>query len=549
MKKIILVLILLSSISSLMAQNATVTMTKRNGIFYIPCKVNGLALEFIFDTGASDVTISLTEALFMLKNHYLNDDDILGASSAQLANGDITKTTTIVLKEIDIAGIKLHNINASIVNKLEAPLLLGQTAMSKLGRFQIDPNSGTLTIYKTLETSPPKGQLVESDKLKKENSDTLKAIENYTRLIMLDSKNEKAYLNRGYAKFSLKDYEGAIRDLNQVLSINPNCVEAYIKRAYAKYNLDDTQGAKNDFNAAIRANPNNAETYFKRAFTSFEKIDERIADYSKAIEINPKYVDALEWRALDRAFKKDYRGALEDYNRLTIINPRKGSYYMCRGGIKDELKDYQGAISDYTKAIEINPIDASLYNDRGDIKQKLKDYQGAIADYTKAINIDANKATDTKVFSYTSIGDIKFKLKDYQAAIKYYSKAIEIKSVSESWWYQPHWPYAKRGFVKSELGDYYGAISDLNQAIEFDPNDAGAYEYRGEYKCDLKDYQGAITDFTKAIEFDPNNADFYYNRGIAKYNSGDTQGACLDWSKAGELGYSKAYDVIRTNCK
>ena len=50
----------------------TILMTKEtSGIYTIPCKVNGVDLKFIFDTGASSVTISLTEALFMLKNGHL----------------------------------------------------------------------------------------------------------------------------------------------------------------------------------------------------------------------------------------------------------------------------------------------------------------------------------------------------------------------------------------------------------------------------------------------------------------------------------------------
>ncbi len=37
--------------------------------------------------------------------------------------------------------------------------------------------------------------------------------------------------------------------------------------------------------------------------------------------------------------------------------------------------------------------------------------------------------------------------------------------------------------------------------------------------------------------------------GVAKLDLGDKQGACLDWSKAGELGYEKAYDAIKEECK
>ena len=47
-----------------------VEMSKEGGVYTVPCKVNGLPLKFIFDTGASDVSISLTEAIFMLKNGY-----------------------------------------------------------------------------------------------------------------------------------------------------------------------------------------------------------------------------------------------------------------------------------------------------------------------------------------------------------------------------------------------------------------------------------------------------------------------------------------------
>ncbi|CAZ97565.1 Putative protein [Zobellia galactanivorans] len=35
-----------------------ITRKKINGIYMIPCKENGLALKFVLDTGASDVSIS-----------------------------------------------------------------------------------------------------------------------------------------------------------------------------------------------------------------------------------------------------------------------------------------------------------------------------------------------------------------------------------------------------------------------------------------------------------------------------------------------------------
>lgn len=123
-----------------------IKMEKVNGVFVMPCKVNGLSLKFIFDTGASDVSISLTEALFMLKNGYLNENDLIGTEYYRIANGDIQEGTKIILKQIEVGKLKLYNVKASIVHSLSAPLLLGQSALSKLGKIEFNYADNTLTI-------------------------------------------------------------------------------------------------------------------------------------------------------------------------------------------------------------------------------------------------------------------------------------------------------------------------------------------------------------------------------------------------------------------
>ena len=64
---------------------------KAGGTFNVDCSVNGLALNMIFDTGASDVSISKVEADFMLKNNYLSMSDIKGKQYYQTADGGISE--------------------------------------------------------------------------------------------------------------------------------------------------------------------------------------------------------------------------------------------------------------------------------------------------------------------------------------------------------------------------------------------------------------------------------------------------------------------------
>jgi len=62
-------------------------------------------------------------------------------------------------------------------------------------------------------------------------------------------------------------------------------------------------------------------------------------------------------------------------------------------------------------------------------------------------------------------------------------------------------------------------------------------------------YQGTILDYNKAIEINPTEGKYYFRRGLAKIKSGQTDSGCLDLNKAKELGYEKAADEIKNDCK
>ena len=115
-----------------------IKMRYEGGIYTVPCKVNGLNLRFIFDTGASNVSISISEAVFMLKNGYLDSNDIIGSGRSMIANGSIVENTRIIIREIEIGGLILKNVEATVVHSMEAPLLLGQSVIQRLGRVEIN---------------------------------------------------------------------------------------------------------------------------------------------------------------------------------------------------------------------------------------------------------------------------------------------------------------------------------------------------------------------------------------------------------------------------
>lgn len=121
-----------------------VRMEKAEGVYFVPIKVNGLDLKFIFDTGASSICLSSAEALVMLRQGHITKDGIVGQQQFQDATGGISVGTIIRLHTVQIGDITLENVEANIVDNIQAPLLLGQTALAKFGKVTIDYNHNTI---------------------------------------------------------------------------------------------------------------------------------------------------------------------------------------------------------------------------------------------------------------------------------------------------------------------------------------------------------------------------------------------------------------------
>lgn len=126
-------------------EKTVIKMQKVGGVYQIPVDVNGVRMSFIFDTGASIISISQTEAMFLYKQGKLTSDDIKGTANFRDANGDISEGTIIELKSIKIGNRVLNNVEASVVGNLTAPLLFGQSALGKFGKISIDNSRGEVT--------------------------------------------------------------------------------------------------------------------------------------------------------------------------------------------------------------------------------------------------------------------------------------------------------------------------------------------------------------------------------------------------------------------
>ena len=316
----------------------TVEMEQQGDIYYLQGKVNGLQLKFIFDTGASNVSLSLAEAIFMLKNGYLDQKDVKGVSYAQIANGDIVENTEVLLKSIEIGGVTISNVKALISHNLSAPLLLGQSAIQKLGPIQLDKNKLIIQngknfksekigkeLYQRAFQLAESGQYTSSistsqEALKYATDSSIKAYlyDNiafcYRRMNDLNKAIEYSNLalgedlmaiqpayNLGVYLFEAKRYEEAEKALTNFVSRHKNITERDVESAAYAY-LGDTQrllgevkNAEDSYNHSLLIKQQ-SQAYLGLGDLYFQKQDYlKAADnYKKGIEFEPNRLSNID---------------------------------------------------------------------------------------------------------------------------------------------------------------------------------------------------------------------------------------------------------------
>lgn len=183
------------------------------------------------------------------------------------------------------------------------------------------------------------------------------------------------------------------------------------------------------FSCALMSQPA-AEMAFKKGIVKYNSKDYKgaIADFTKAITVNPKHINAYMQRAKCKQLLEDYKGAMEDYGKVIKLKPSPEAY-TARGIVKNlslnfagTPEDYKAIIDDFTKAIQLSPKDSVAYLHRGDTKEYLKDYAGALEDYTRLSEICP---ANGEAFYYKA--NCEMKLGKKEEACADWNKALDLK--------------------------------------------------------------------------------------------------------------------------
>ena len=97
---------------------------------------------------------------------------------------------------------------------------------------------------------------------------------------------------------------------------------------------------------------------------------------------------------LDKAKSGNLKGAIADWTKAIEIYPKYALAYYNRGLARRKLGDLKGAIADYTKAIELNPKFYQAYTNRGIALEIVGDLKDACRDWKKAVDLGDTRSIE-----------------------------------------------------------------------------------------------------------------------------------------------------------
>jgi tetratricopeptide (TPR) repeat protein len=207
---------------------------------------------------------------------------------------------------------------------------------------------------------------------------------------------------RLYQSWNVRRYDDEIRRAGQAIAASSNTAQrsaAYADRADAyaekarysrimKLIADEEYNklfelAVQDYNQAIALEPDNGDMYYRRgnAYYSRAGLDmiydptpsaslaPAKADFSRAVEKNPKNAMALDLLGLTDGSMGDWTEAIVDFEQEAALNPRmrfRVSDAYCNRGSRYPREKHDLAISDLNRAIQIrgtsDPCECEPYN-------------------------------------------------------------------------------------------------------------------------------------------------------------------------------------------
>ncbi|XP_063222903.1 mitochondrial import receptor subunit TOM70 [Bacillus rossius redtenbacheri] len=302
------------------------------------------------------------------------------------------------------------------------------------------------------------------------------------------------------------------------------------------------------YNMAIEVCPTDKKqdlaTFYQNRAAAYEqmKVYERVKeDCSKALELNPKYVKALQRRAKACELTQDLLQSLEDVtaacmlegfqNQTTLLTADRVLKELGRKHAKEAMAKRvpimpsKHFIKTYFSSFVEDPFTKSLKNGKesdsaeADLRGLARarqafiqqNFEDIIPACTEEISsVDSSNKDEARILRatfYLLLGDHDNALEDFAIVVN--SDEADVKLRVNA--------LIKRASLHMQLEEPSKSIEDFHLAVKLDSENSDIYHHRGQVHLLMEKMDEAIADFNKSVAINPNFPISYVQKCYSDY--------------------------------
>ena len=329
----------------------------------------------------------------------------------------------------------------------------------------------------------------------------------------------------GVLQYLQGEHQAALKQVKQVIDsgeMNQFVGFAHFFLATVALEVGEIEEAYRSYHIASTYVPQNAVFYLIGGILSSfrEEFDDAKDQLSKALQINPEFIEAHLFLGLVFSDLGDHSAAVDKFNNAKQFGEESLELFYNRGFSYMQLGETEKALSDFDEALKISPNDVDALFYRGSASSSLGNNEVAIESYSSVL-----KLSPESVDIYLYRGNCYYASGDYEAAIKDYQSLNEAQPPGNKF------AFHNLGLAYANLDNYESSLQSYTHALEIDPRYISALKNRGDLYFGREEFDEAIADYTSAIQLERENGDLFILRADAYIAQKNYSAAVKDYQE------------------
>ena len=248
-----------------------------------------------------------------------------------------------------------------------------------------------------------------------------------------------------------------------------------------------------------------------------------LADLNRALELDPRNVEAWRIRAALQLARGENDKALEDFQMLLPLNPDDMTAHQAVAQALRNLKQFDQAMEHLDRVIEANPVVPTPYILRAHVLEEMGKLPEAVKSLDEAVTV---KPEDLNTLVFRA--RLQILQNEYDLAREDVEQALKL---------QPQFPQAVllRSLISAAQERFGEAINDLRPLVRRNPENIELkLQLATYYEADRR-LTSAIQLYSEIVEADPDQWLARRRRGDAYLSQGKQGEALKDYETALEL--------------